>query len=58
MHDLYGQQAGRGNLAMGYAGVEKTRQKNKGTFNLLCVLSQANVGKPKEVYNFYKRSGR
>jgi uncharacterized protein len=32
-------------------------QKHKVDFNILCVLSQANVEKPKEIYNFYKGLG-
>jgi uncharacterized protein len=32
-------------------------QKNKVEFNILCVLSQANVDKPKELYRFYRSLG-
>jgi uncharacterized protein len=32
-------------------------QKNKVEFNILCVLSQANVEKPKELYRFYRSLG-
>ncbi len=32
-------------------------QKNKLEFNILCVLSQANVGRPKELYRFYRGLG-
>ena len=32
-------------------------QKNKVEFNVLCVLSQANVGRPKELYKFYRALG-
>ncbi len=32
-------------------------QKNKVDFNILCVLNQANVGKAKELYRFYKSLG-
>ena len=32
-------------------------QRNKVDFNVLCVLSQANIDKPKELYNFYKSLG-
>ena len=34
-------------------GVEML-QKNKVEFNVLCVLSQANVEKPKEIYRFFR----
>jgi uncharacterized protein len=32
-------------------------QKNKVEFNILCVLSQANVEKPRELYRFYRSLG-
>ncbi|MFN7919902.1 MAG: anaerobic sulfatase maturase [Bryobacteraceae bacterium] len=32
-------------------------QRNKVDFNILCVLSQANVEKPRELYKFYKSIG-
>src|SRR5580658_3692456 len=32
-------------------------QKHKVEFNILCVLNQANVGKPKELYRFYRALG-
>ncbi len=32
-------------------------QKHKVEFNVLCVLSQANVGKPKELYQFFRGMG-
>jgi uncharacterized protein len=32
-------------------------QVNRVEFNVLCVLSQANVGQPKELYKFYRRLG-
>jgi uncharacterized protein len=32
-------------------------QKEKVEFNVLCVLSQANVEKPRELYEFYKNAG-
>jgi uncharacterized protein len=34
-----------------------TLKRNKVDFNLLCVLSQANVEKPKELYRFFKGLG-
>src|SRR6266851_342387 len=57
MHDLYRfNKQGRGTWQWVMRAL-KTMQKNKVDFNILCVLSQANVGKPKEVYNFYKSLG-
>jgi uncharacterized protein len=35
----------------------ETLQKNKVEFNVLCVLSQANVEKPKEIYRFFRGLG-
>ena len=32
-------------------------KKNKVEFNILCVLSQANVDKPKELYRFFRSLG-
>jgi uncharacterized protein len=32
-------------------------QRNKVDFNILCVVSQANVDKPRELYNYYKSLG-
>jgi uncharacterized protein len=32
-------------------------QKRKVSFNILCVLSQANVDRPKELYRFFRRLG-
>jgi uncharacterized protein len=32
-------------------------QKNRVEFNILCVLSQSNVGKPKELYRFFRGLG-
>ena len=32
-------------------------QRNKVDFNILCVLSKANIDKPKELYKFYKSLG-
>ncbi|MEO7143363.1 MAG: anaerobic sulfatase maturase [Bryobacteraceae bacterium] len=47
---------GRGTFNKVMQGVE-TLQKNKVEFNILCVLSQANVAKPKEIYQFYRSLG-
>jgi uncharacterized protein len=35
----------------------ETLKKNKVEFNILCVLSQANVEKPREIYKFYRSLG-
>ena len=35
----------------------ETLQKNKVDFNILCVLSQGNVDKPKELYQYWKSLG-
>jgi len=57
VHDLYRfNKAGRGTWKQAMKGVE-TLQKNKVEFNILCVLSQANVEKPKELYKFFKGLG-
>lgn len=48
--------AGRGTWKQVMRGVE-CLQKNKVDFNILCVLSQANVEKPRELYKFYKSIG-
>jgi uncharacterized protein len=48
--------SGRGTWKQVMRGVE-CLQKNKVDFNILCVLSQANVEKPRELYQFYKSIG-
>lgn len=48
--------AGRGTWKQVMKSVE-CLQKNKVDFNILCVLNQANVGKAKELYRFYKSIG-
>jgi len=48
--------AGRGTWKQVIQGIE-TLQKNKVEFNVLCVLSQANVEKPKELYKFFRGLG-
>jgi len=56
-HDLYRfNKGGRGTWKQVMRGVE-TLQKHNVEFNILCVLSQANVGKAKELYQFYKSLG-
>ncbi|MEZ5402445.1 MAG: anaerobic sulfatase maturase [Bryobacteraceae bacterium] len=57
INDMYRfNKAGRGTWKQVMKGVE-CLQKNKVDFNILCVLSQANVDKPKEIYKFYKSIG-
>ena len=57
MHDLYRfDKGGRGTWKQVMKGVE-ILQKNKVEFNILCVLSQANVDKPKELHRFFKSIG-
>ena len=57
MHDLYRfNKQGRGTWKQVMRGIE-TLQKHGVEFNALCVLSQANVGKAKELYGFYRSLG-
>ena len=57
LHDLYRvNKAGHGTWRKVMNGIE-TMQKHKVDFNVLCVLSQANVEKPKEVYKFFRGLG-
>jgi uncharacterized protein len=57
INDLYRfNKAGHGTWKRVMHSVE-TLQKNKVDFNILCVLSQANVEKPRELYRFYKSLG-
>lgn len=57
VHDLYRfNKAGHGTFAQVMRGIEAL-QRHKVDFNILCVLSQANVGKAKELYRFYKSRG-
>src|SRR5580658_9838800 len=54
MHDLYRfNKGGEGTWKKVVRGLE-TLQKHGVEFNVLCVLSQANVEKPKEVYKFFR----
>ena len=53
-HDLYRiNKAGAGTWRKVIQGVECLK-KNVVEFNVLCVLSQANVGQPKELYRFFR----
>ncbi|MFN0170771.1 MAG: anaerobic sulfatase maturase [Bryobacteraceae bacterium] len=57
INDLYRfNKQGRGTWKQVMRGIE-TMQKNKVEFNALCVLSQANVDKPREVYKFFRALG-
>ena len=57
LHDLYRfNKQGKGTWKKVMQGIE-CMKKNKVEFNVLCVLSQANVEKPKEVYKFFRGLG-
>ena len=56
-HDLYRfNKAGHGTWKQVMKSVELL-QKNKVEFNILCVLSQANADKPREIYKFFRSIG-
>lgn len=57
INDLYRfNKAGHGTWKRVMQSIE-TLKKNKVEFNILCVLSQANVEKPREIYKFYRSLG-
>ena len=57
LHDLYRfNKGGRGTWKQVMKSVELLK-KNKVEFNILCVLSQANVDKPREIYKFFRSIG-
>ena len=57
MHDLYRfNKQGKGTWKRVMQGIE-TMKKHGVEFNVLCVLSQANVSKPKEIYRFFRSLG-
>ena len=57
MHDLYRvNKEGRGTWKKVMSGIE-TMQREGVEFNVLCVLSQANVAKPRELYKFFRSLG-
>lgn len=57
VNDLYRfNKAGHGTWKRVMQGIE-VMQKEKVEFNVLCVLSQANVRQPKETYRFFRRQG-
>lgn len=57
IHDLYRyNKAGHGTFTSVMRGIEALR-RNQVDFNILCVLSQANIERPKELYKFYKSHG-
>ena len=56
-HDLYRRnQAGHASWKTVMAGLDLLR-RHKVDFNILCVLSQANVGQPREMYRFFRGLG-
>jgi len=57
LHDRYRfNKEGRGTWKRVMAGIE-AMQAEKVEFNVLCVLSQANVDKPRELYRFFRGLG-
>jgi uncharacterized protein len=57
VHDLYRfNKQGKGTWKQVMRGIE-TMKKHKVDFNVLCVLSQSNVTKPREVYKFFRSQG-
>ncbi len=57
INDLYRfNKEGRGTCKRVIQSIELL-QKNKVEFNILCVLNQANVEKPRELYRFYRSLG-
>jgi uncharacterized protein len=57
VHDLYRRnKAGHTSWKQVMAGVDLLR-RHKVDFNILCVLSQANVGQPRELYRFFRDLG-
>ncbi len=57
VHDRYRfNKAGHGTWAQVMRGIEAL-QKNRVEFNVLCVLSQANVGQPRELYRYFRGLG-
>jgi len=57
IHDLYRfNKQGRGTWKRVMQSIELLR-KEKVDFNALCVLSQANIDKPKEIYKFFRSIG-
>ena len=57
MHDLYRlNRQGKGTWQQVMKAIECLK-KNRVEFNVLCVVSRANVGKPKELYSFFRKLG-
>ncbi len=57
VHDRYRfNKAGHGTWKQVMRSIE-TLKKNGVEFNVLCVLSQANVGRPREIYRFFRGLG-
>jgi uncharacterized protein len=57
IHDLYRRNRGGAGTWRRVMQSIETMQKHKVEFNVLCVLSQANVEKPREVYRFFRSIG-
>jgi uncharacterized protein len=57
MHDLYRvSRQGKGTWRAVMRAIE-CLQKNRVEFNVLCVVSRANVAKPKEIYAYFRKLG-
>jgi uncharacterized protein len=57
LHDLYRKNRGGSGTWRRVVQSAETMKKHKVDFNILCVLSQANVEKPREVYKFFRSLG-
>lgn len=57
MHDLYRKNRGGAGTWKRVVQSAELMKKHKAEFNILCVLSQANVHKPREVYKFFRSLG-
>ncbi len=57
IHDRYRLNKGRQPTWTRVIEAVETLQKEKVEFNILCVLNDANVGRPRELYKFFKELG-
>lgn len=57
VHDLYRKNRGGAGTWRRVMQSIETMKKHKVEFNVLCVVSQANVGKAREIYRFYRSIG-
>jgi uncharacterized protein len=57
LHDLHRKNRGGAGTWRRVVETAELMQKHKVEFNILCVLSQANVDKPREVYKFFRSLG-